>query len=1790
MSQSASIDLIFNAKNNTKAAFGDVEKQLRSTGKSANGVSTQFVKLGQSIEGISKGSASRLKQSFDSIESASSRLFAASQKGFSLFVSGFETSFKAALEFAKVIGKISDELSKSRGFLDGESVGAVLAKNFEEASKEATTFREILSGLAFDATKIGAVSARASGQAAAGFGNATDNVTTFVAAITGAAAKLGELLDVAKEVSTKAFEVPEQIGQGFAVAGGALRAAAGYDEALATFDGLKQAAGGFADTIGQVSQQIFFFQSAFSSISQIAASGPFKLLIGQQVELRQQLLETQSTLVATNKIIDNFSGKQLNLPTDQGGDPGQAIVALTGATQAAIDQLRKDSLDLVGVTSRELSEVFNITTTNLASIGIETDNILGDAADLTIKFSAALGTIGLPLFQARQEITSILQGTIDNNSALAKTLGLTSEQVNKYKEQGNLIDKLNEKLAPFAAGNAIAAKSLSGVTSNLTEIFEIVALQAGKPLLDPILEDLGKLFNFLSAQQNAFVRFLEPVIVDIDRIRAAVTDAATSIGTQLGGQLAKIPVGIINSAANFVEQLAIAIGKSLTVLSPLISLLDPLLDIFVNLSNGFGQTIIQFIVFGKVLQLLTKTLRVFTNLVPGVGEAFAVLGSGTEGVVAQFVKARSAFGSINGLVVTAGLNFDKLAQAIPAVQQNLASSLGGFKFLAPVLTGLIPKISLVVLFLGNFAKELKGLGDGFVASIPKFQAFIARTQAAGRVIAVFAAKFAVGVATIKTALSNLGLGEASAKLDNLVDAFKNIAASQGTRGLDDLGKAVQGFVGDAEKGLKGLSETGQGVSKKLFGNISAGAIKAAVSFGLWAIAIAGASIAFSEFIQRRKDAGDEIRGVGEALERETAALRGLTDVPVDELGSKIKDSSKLTKDWIDKIILLDREFSFADLSFENFGETIISVGKVILVVLTRLAAGIGGIFQTAFVTIGTFIGEFFAQTVATFLDSFGVIGRILQRAIKGDLGGALDEIKNFGTDAAGGYLDVYKNVGDNLKEGGKQILDGFTKGLSETKTKVEEETEEIADALAGDDFLDTVREFGDEIRETLVPGDLKFKEIGTEISKSLSTIGDDGATAAARLGAIAESARLVQEAGKTGLIDEAVVKDSLAQLEDFKNAALTTSGELKDSSESGKEAFNQQAASLRQALSIGLQQGRSGELEERADQIQRELNIVEETLKTLEERQIAGATVPQEAIDNARKAKIELEALGEIISGLRQDTTPLPDPVQLYLNSLQKNEAILKREQSKIVLEQQQSTQDAVFGFLEKRNAGELVFARDLERDKAKIQQKGVEDELKGIQEAVAEIVAVRETLNDSELERAQEADDQLRQLQTRQAQKQIELYDLVLAEQQRVREEAERGIAENLKLLQNAITSTTLSLKDQQLEYDKINKTIEFQNQILDEGKKLVEAQTQSAVSGLEFLQQTAKGQARQKTLTEATAAIRLQSVKEQLKFDEISLRLEQQKTQLALEREAIASRIATLEAEASLASAQADLEKINLPGSEATAGERKAAEISVRAAAGQLKASQQAEGLIQQQIGQQAQLFAIQNQAAAQQRKNQLNQAERAFVQAIPGARGRQASRELQLRTAKETAASIGLDPNSFSSIAEFTALLDGANRNFERSQGFGGGGQNQLLPALEAIIPAIGDLTGEARDQAIEQALRKLGQADGEFPLGLQAQTAPSNVAFNLGTSQQSLLAQAFSPVQNTLGLAATGLGKAAEGFETLVSEIRAIAAKPTYAITVAAGGQAATATGVGSGQGADLQRVLATAKRLVSNGLF
>ncbi len=536
-----------------------------------------------------------------------------------------------------------------------------------------------------------------------------------------------------------------------------------------TLKGATGAAGQLVTTLAKVGFATFAIKETVG-VLQAAFNGFFNNTIGREIKLRETILKTQTTLASTNKVFKD--GKEII-------DPYQKIVTLTGAVKKNIDSIRERSIALAGVTSNDVIEVFGIVASQIGLIG----GGLKEAEDLAIQFAAALGTFGLPIYQARQEIGSILRGDVGPDSILAKSLQISSKDIAEAKTKaGGVVKFLEERLAAAVAGQRIAAQGFSGVISNIKDLGELIGQNFGRGLLDPLLSSLTAVFETLFKIRTQVFAIATGAGETVGRVATLVTGLTagrTGIGKGVDPSAAATAAqGVANKAFTEIESVA---RRTVGAISQVIAALQPtaliLADAFRNVAEAFVQ-----IKVGS-FEALASALANVATAAGAVAPAFATIFN----LYARFlntpiVKYFAEVSTVLALLKRAGLDAaTSLLLFGKFIISSVIPALGVFGTAAGAVVAGIAAIGLAI---GKLVLVLAGLASALVTPAAAIPAVAAAFQALSASLTNVGNQ-AVGA---NTKLANLGKG---------LTALGATAKAAGAALLASLGWVVAFQVGIA---------------------------------------------------------------------------------------------------------------------------------------------------------------------------------------------------------------------------------------------------------------------------------------------------------------------------------------------------------------------------------------------------------------------------------------------------------------------------------------------------------------------------------------------------------------------------------------------------------------------------------------------------------------------------------------------------------------------------------------------------------------------------------------------------------------------------------------------------------------------------------------------------------------------------------------------------------------------------------------------------------------------------------
>ena len=574
---------------------------------------------------------------------------------------------------------------------------------------------------------------------------AGNNIQTFYRIsknIPGIGERVREFEGLAKGAANLARTAPESAA--------ALRENAKAGSILSnSFETAGGAAGRLINSLAKAGFALFAVKEAVGLLRG-AFNGFFNETIGREVKLRETILKTQTTLASTNRVFKNNT---------EITDPYQKIVNLTGAVRSNIDSIRERSIALAGVTSNEVIEVFGIVATQIGQIG----GGLKEAEDLAINFAAALGTFGIPLYQARQEVGSILRGDITMDSYLAKALGITNEDVARAKTQaGGVIKFLEERLAASVAGQRIAAEGFSGVVSNIRDLSELFNQRLGAGLLDPLLGGLSSTFELLFKIREQLFAIADAAGGGIGSILGTnltiiggSSDLFQNAGAAAGPFATQLAEGVkkafasLQSDANAViapvRNLLEELSKSIAALTAGLARLaegfvsiqienfKALVQVFSNLSEVatiFSGALGQILrAYGQLLQVpfvqYLSQLSTQFQLLEKLGVMSAVkLGIAAVGLITAWTPIVTFFQGLvariaailGGLVIAVGAAFTKIGAVVAAFAGTLASTYPAVEALKQQLLGLSTSLTATGVAADKAGVSVTKLGGATAAA------------------------------------------------------------------------------------------------------------------------------------------------------------------------------------------------------------------------------------------------------------------------------------------------------------------------------------------------------------------------------------------------------------------------------------------------------------------------------------------------------------------------------------------------------------------------------------------------------------------------------------------------------------------------------------------------------------------------------------------------------------------------------------------------------------------------------------------------------------------------------------------------------------------------------------------------------------------------------------------------------------------------------------------------------------------------------------------------------------------
>ena len=165
-------------------------------------------------------------------------------------------------------------------------------------------------------------------------------------------------------------------------------------------------------------------------------------------------------------------------------------------------------------------------------------------------------------------------------------------------------DELSGQLQPLVAGNALAAQSIGGATSNIAEVIQEVSRIAGEPIFNELTGILIEVQDFLLENRDVLEDFASEGAEDFLTFARVVVDTATSIGQAL------VPAiqAIAHEAHANIPHVLESLGRALNLAEP-----EGYVRLFVDEGEPMRNLLRQAAAVGIAAAYTRRLLSVFND-------------------------------------------------------------------------------------------------------------------------------------------------------------------------------------------------------------------------------------------------------------------------------------------------------------------------------------------------------------------------------------------------------------------------------------------------------------------------------------------------------------------------------------------------------------------------------------------------------------------------------------------------------------------------------------------------------------------------------------------------------------------------------------------------------------------------------------------------------------------------------------------------------------------------------------------------------------------------------------------------------------------------------------------------------------------------------------------------------------------------------------------------------------------------------------------------------------------------
>lgn len=292
----------------------------------------------------------------------------------------------------------------------------------------------------------------------------------------------------------------------------------GASQANSTLDAIAKKADGASASTDQLGSSI---ASAAKQI--LALAGAYKALEGMKGFV-QRGIEFNSTIEQSRIGMASLIATMAKLQDEQGRtlEGAEKYAAAQSVAADMMKEIQRLGLETTATTQELVQGVQNVMGSAL-NAGLKLEQL----PKFAVTAAQAMQALGIPLEQMRTELDALLTGKIDSgDDILVQRLGLTKQNIESWREQGVLFDKLMEKMAAFELAGKDVAQTWRGLTSNFSEAMDMLAGQSAQGISGNLKEVVSEFQKLLLTTEGGSPRISE----DFEQIAKVITRLEDALG------------------------------------------------------------------------------------------------------------------------------------------------------------------------------------------------------------------------------------------------------------------------------------------------------------------------------------------------------------------------------------------------------------------------------------------------------------------------------------------------------------------------------------------------------------------------------------------------------------------------------------------------------------------------------------------------------------------------------------------------------------------------------------------------------------------------------------------------------------------------------------------------------------------------------------------------------------------------------------------------------------------------------------------------------------------------------------------------------------------------------------------------------------------------------------------------------------------------------------------------------------------------------------------------------------